>query len=87
MGVTHCKGWANGLSDAGSRDKMSEMRALAEAYGMRLREVPSLHSDALPLAERMGVRAVTGCRLIAEPEAPARAQGSCESGRRYGFRQ
>ena len=38
--ITHCKGWANGLSDAGSRDKMVEMRALAEAFGIRLREVP-----------------------------------------------
>ena len=38
--VTHCKGWANGLSDAASRDKMDEMYALADAYGMRLREVP-----------------------------------------------
>ena len=38
--VTHCKGWANGLSDAGSRDKMPEMRALADAFGIRLREVP-----------------------------------------------
>ena len=33
--ITHCKGWANGLSDAGSRDKMNVMRALAEAFGMR----------------------------------------------------
>ena len=38
--ITHCKGWANGLSDAGSRDKMNVMRALAEAFGMRLREIP-----------------------------------------------
>ena len=38
--ITHCKGWANGLADAGSRDKMDEMRALADAFGIRLREVP-----------------------------------------------
>ena len=36
------------------------MRALAEAYGMRLREVPSLHSDAL--AERMGLKLLPGRR-------------------------
>ena len=36
------------------------MRALglAEAYGMRLREVQSLHSDAL--AERMGLKLLPG---------------------------
>ena len=38
--ITHCKGWANGLADAGSRDKMLEMHALADAFGIRLREVP-----------------------------------------------
>ena len=38
--ITHCKGWANGLADAGSRDKMREMHALADAFGIRLREVP-----------------------------------------------
>ena len=38
--LTHCKGWANGLADAGSRDKMHEMHALADAFGIRLREVP-----------------------------------------------
>ena len=38
--TTHCKGWANGLSDAGSRDKMAVMHDLAGAFGMRLREVP-----------------------------------------------
>ena len=37
---THCKGWANGLSDAGSRDKLDVMFGLAAAFGMRLREVP-----------------------------------------------
>ena len=35
--LTHCKGWANGLADAGSRDKMHEMHALADAFGIRLR--------------------------------------------------
>ncbi|KOO32751.1 hypothetical protein Ctob_016308 [Chrysochromulina tobinii] len=38
--LLHCKGWANALSDAGSRDKMTEMYALAAAMGIRLREVP-----------------------------------------------
>ena len=38
--ITHCKGWANGLADAGSRNKMDEMHALASAFGIRLREVP-----------------------------------------------
>jgi hypothetical protein len=38
--LLHCKGWANALSDAGSRDKMSAMYALAAAMGIRLREVP-----------------------------------------------
>ena len=37
---THCKGWANGLSDAGSRDQMDIMRDLADAFGIRLQEVP-----------------------------------------------
>ena len=41
--LTHCKGWANGLADAGSRDKMHEMHALADAFGIRLRaRCPSL---------------------------------------------
>jgi hypothetical protein len=48
--VTHCKGWANGLSDAGSRDKMSEMRGLAAAFGMRLREIP-IPPEALALMQ------------------------------------
>ena len=38
--LLHCKGWANALSDAGSRDKMTAMYALAAAMGIRLREVP-----------------------------------------------
>ena len=37
---THIKGWANGLSDAGSRDKMAIFFGIAKAYGIRLREVP-----------------------------------------------
>ena len=37
--VTHCKGWANGLSDRGSRDRLHDMFEIARAYGMRLREV------------------------------------------------
>ena len=40
MWITHCKGWANGLPDSGSRDKMDVMRDLAKAYGIRLREIP-----------------------------------------------
>ena len=38
--VTHVKGWANGPTDAGSRNKMKEMQAMADALGIRLREVP-----------------------------------------------
>lgn len=38
--LLHCKGWANALSDAGSRDKMSVMYSMAAAMGIRLREVP-----------------------------------------------
>ena len=37
---THCKGWANGITDKGSRDKLEEMFAIAAAYGYRMREVP-----------------------------------------------
>ena len=38
--LLHCQGWANARSDAGSRDKMTVMYALAAAMGIRLREVP-----------------------------------------------
>ena len=38
--LLHCKGWANALPDAGSRDKMTVMYAMAAAMGIRLREVP-----------------------------------------------
>ena len=38
--LLHCKGWANALPDAGSRDKMGVMYAMAAAMGIRLREVP-----------------------------------------------
>ena len=38
--LTHCKGWANGLTDTGSRDKINVMYDVAAAFGMRLREVP-----------------------------------------------
>jgi len=44
--LLHCKGWANALSDAGSRDKMSVMYSMAAAMGIRLREVP-IPDDAL----------------------------------------
>jgi hypothetical protein len=38
--ITRGKGWANGLADAGSRDKMLEMHALAHAFGICLCEAP-----------------------------------------------
>ena len=36
----HVKGWGNAMPDAGSRDQMERMHALARAFGVKLREIP-----------------------------------------------
>ena len=35
----HCKGWGNNLTDLGSRNKLHEMRVVAQAFGLRLRQI------------------------------------------------
>ena len=46
--TTHCKGWGNGLCDAGSRDKLGTMFALARALAVGVLEVAHTVRALLP---------------------------------------
>ncbi|KOO26420.1 hypothetical protein Ctob_009367 [Chrysochromulina tobinii] len=64
--LLHCKGWANALSDAGSRDKMSVMYSMAAAMGIRLREVP-IPDDALAFMQDVLDNTAAPNGMVAEP--------------------
>ena len=77
--VLPIKGWGNGFSDAGSRDNMPVMHALAAAYGIKLHVIDA---NAHPVVSRMMDRILQRTRPLGGPPRALSPAASAPMARR-----